>query len=133
MDKISSALANSPSLSILNHRMDVLGKALEPFLLAGKDLTADPLDNNEVTADTLSRIQDVRKKLLAAELGNKATRYIGPVLDEIEQDARLARILPPQDQNGWAWSWAYDDWFRWDSSEKKWVSATQGWRMDFWS
>lgn len=75
--------------------MDVLDKALEPFLLAGKDLTADPLDNNEITADTLSRIQHVRKQLLTPELGNKATRYIAPILDEINKTpAWLASCHP---------------------------------------
>lgn len=131
-DKIASALANSPSISTLDRRMDVIEKALEPFIINGRGITEHPIDGIETVGDTFSRIQRVRDKLLAYELGDKATRYIGPVLDEIERDIRVARLLPPQSQNGWAWSWAYDDWFRWEIGEKKWVSAAKGWRLDSW-
>lgn len=112
--------------------MNVIDKALEPFILHGRGTTEYPADGIEAVSDTLTRIQIVRDKLLAYELGDKATRCIGPVLDDIERDIRVSRLLPPQSQNGWAWSWAYDDWFRWEISEKKWVSAAKGWRLDSW-
>lgn len=124
------ALANSPSVKKLSHRMDALDKALEPFLLNDRLLATITSKNNDINTDTLARIEFVREKLLAIEPGARLVHHLLPILDEIEQDARVARMLAPQDQAGWVWSWGYDDWFRWDPGEKKWLGAMQGWKVD---
>ncbi|ROW18444.1 hypothetical protein VPNG_00446 [Cytospora leucostoma] len=117
-DKVPAALANAPSITHLNSRMDALERALTPFL------PRDP-DRQELDADNARRISYMRRRLLEITPGARSTRVIVPVLDEIEGDARGARLLPPEDQRGWAWSWGYDDWFRWDDGERKWVSAAE--------
>ena len=98
--------------------MDALERALAPF--QPRDLEGRALD-----ADNVRRVEHVRVRLLDISPGIKSTRYVQPVLDEIEGDARRARLLPPQDQAGWAWSWRHDDWYRWDAGEKKWVAAAE--------
>lgn len=92
--------------------------------------------------EAIQRIDYIRDKLMAVEVGGSrplARQVIASVVDEIEKDARVARLLPPlsspcdiiKEQNsdtndgGWAWSWKYDDWFRWRTDEGRWVSAAQ--------
>lgn len=105
--------------------MDALERRLRPFL------PRDP-GNQELSADSVRRVGDVRRRLLEVLPGVKSTRFIAPVLSGIERDAREARLLPPEDQRGWAWSWVHDDWFRWEDGEKKWVSARErGLKVDY--
>ncbi|KAF3764582.1 hypothetical protein M406DRAFT_330912 [Cryphonectria parasitica EP155] len=124
-NKIPTSIANAPSIAALNNRIDTLERALEHFLPHPSDA------DFTLGADNLSRIEYARIRLLNIEPGVRSVRHIGPLLEEIEREARAARIIPPQDQNGWAWNWTYDDWFRWDGEAKKWVAATQSWRLDY--
>lgn len=69
--------------------------------------------------------------LLQIVPGTKSTRHIKPLVDEIEQDARDAGILPPEDNLGWVWSLSFDDWFIWHAGEEVFVSAKHDIRTDF--
>lgn len=77
--------------------------------------------------EALERIEYVRDKLLAVgvteDQHTETSRVIASVVDGIENDVRVARLLPPGP--GWAWSAKYDDWFRWSASAMKWVAATR--------
>lgn len=106
-----------------------------------------------IDMEALSRIDYVRDKLMATEMGgprddgNKPLirHVIAAVVDEIEKDARVARLLPPPPSldehesggavvggGGWAWSWKYDDWFRWSAGSGKWVAASrEGLKVDY--
>lgn len=63
-------------------------------------MTECPTDGIKVFPDTRSRIKYVRDKLFDYELGNKATLYIVLLLDEIERDIHVSRLLPPEVNNG---------------------------------
>lgn len=110
--------------------MDRLERKLGPFL---------PADNGGggsgsgqgLGAEALDRVERVREALLSIEPGVKSTRFIKPVLDGIEQEAREAGILPPEDNMGWVWSLSFDDWFIWCAEEHAFVSARYGVRTDF--
>lgn len=110
--------------------MDKLERKLAPFL---------PADNNGGSSgegqglgpEALARVERVRAALLEVEPGVKSTRFIKPVLDEVERDARASGILPPQDNAGWVWSLSFDDWFIWRAGEGAFVSARDGVRTDF--
>lgn len=75
--------------------------------------------------EALERIQYVRDRLLdvVMETERHVGRVIALVVDEIENDIRVARLLPPG--RGWAWSARYDDWFCWSAGVLKWVSASR--------
>lgn len=104
-------VANSPSIRKLEHRIDALDKALEHFLLNHRFLATSTSmsENRGVDTDTLARIEFIRKRLLAIEPGARVIYHLLPILDEIEEDARVARMLAPQDQAGWVWRWGHDD------------------------
>lgn len=127
-DKISTALSNAPSIEKLDEEMNELERKLAPFL---------PADNNSASGgqglgpEALARVERVREELLAIEPGVKSTRFIKPVLDGVELDARAEGLLPPQDSMGWVWSLPFDDWFIWRAGEGAFVSARQGLRTDF--
>ncbi|KAI7782520.1 hypothetical protein LA080_013155 [Diaporthe eres] len=136
-EKIPAALSNAPSIRDLDAQMDKLERKLAPFL---------PADNNDnlvggggggsssgqgLGPEALARVERVRAALLEIEPGVKSTRFIKPVLDEIERGARASGILPPQDNAGWVWSLSFDDWFIWRAGEGAFVSATHGVRTDF--
>lgn len=106
--------------------MDALERALTPFLPCEGGSRQQGLG-----PDALRRAERVRERLLDIAPGVKSTRVVGPVLDAIERDARAARVLPPEDLRGWAWSWVFDDWFRWSGEARAWVSATHGARVEF--
>lgn len=105
--------------------MDALERSLRPFL---------PLQDpgaQELGADHARRVGAVRGRLLGITPGVKSTRFIAPVLDEIEKDARGAGLLP-EEMRGWAWSWVHGGWFRWDDGEGKWVSDRRpGIKVDY--
>ncbi|KAK2598529.1 hypothetical protein N8I77_011936 [Diaporthe amygdali] len=123
-EKIPAALSNAPSIRTLDAKMDALERALTPFL---------PRDSGgqELGPEALRGVERVRERLLGIAPGVKSTKVVGPVLDSIERDARAARVLPPEDMCGWAWSWVFDDWFRWCGRARAWVSATHGARVEF--
>lgn len=127
-DKIPTALSNAPSIEKLDEEMNELERKLAPFL---------PADNNSTSGgqglgpQALARVERVREELLAIEPGIKSTRFIKPVLDGVELDARAEGLLPPQDSMGWVWSLPFDDWFIWRAGEGAFVSARQGLRTDF--
>lgn len=95
--------------------------------------------------EAFDRIEYIRDRLLSAGIGAHpdrplAYRVMCSVVNEIEKDARVARLLPPSSgQNGgdgvgsgWAWSWKYDDWFCWNASERKWIAASrEGLKVDY--
>lgn len=131
-DKIPAALSNAPSIRDLDRQMDRLERKLAPFL---------PADNNNnlatgghgqgLGAEALGQVERVRAALLEIDPGIKSTRFIRPLLDDIERDARAAGVLPPEDNLGWVWSLSFDDWFIWDAGEGVFVSARHGVRTDF--
>ncbi|ROW07707.1 hypothetical protein VMCG_03677 [Cytospora schulzeri] len=128
-DKIPNALLNAHSITQLNNRIDALERCLRPFLPRDPDGVAHthphPHPGQALDADQARRVADVRRRLLEIAPGAKSTRFIAPLLGEIESGAREARLLPPGDRGGWAWSWVHDDWFRWEDGEEKWVSARE--------
>ncbi|KAI3396719.1 hypothetical protein diail_11746 [Diaporthe ilicicola] len=134
-DKIPSTLARAPSIRNLDARLDRLERALTPFLPrqggGGGGAGQGQGLGQGLGAEALQRAEGVRERLLGIELGTKSTKVIIPVLDAIERDARAARVLPPQDRKGWAWSWVFDDWFRWCGEACAWVSATHGTTVEF--
>lgn len=133
-DKISTALSNAPSIEKLDEEMTNLERKLAPFLPADNNCGGSSGSNSQgqgLGAEALARVERVRAQLLTIEPGIKSTRFIKPVLDGIEQDARDAGILPPRDNMGWVWSLSFDDWFIWRAEERAFVSARQGVRTDF--
>lgn len=132
-EKIPTALSNAPSIRDLDAQMDKLERKLAPFL---------PADNSNnggggseqgqgLGPQELARVERVRAALLEIEPGVKSTRFIKPVLDQVERGARASGILPPQDNVGWVWSLSFDDWFIWVAGEGAFVSARKGVRTDF--
>lgn len=118
--------------------MTKLERKLAPFLPADNNNGDSSSSNSQgqsqgqgLGAEALARVERVRAQLLTIEPGIKSTRFIKPVLDGIDQDARSAGILPPQDNMGWVWSLSFDDWFIWRTEERAFVSARQGIRTDF--
>lgn len=117
--------------------MTRLERKLAPFLPA--DNNGDSSSNSSqgqsrgqgLGAEALARVERVRAQLLTIEPGIKSTRFIKPVLDSIDREARSVGILPPQDNMGWVWSLSFDDWFIWRAGEDAFVSARQGVRTDF--
>lgn len=105
--------------------MNELERKLAPFL------PADDGVGQGLGPEALARVGRVREELLSIEPGVKSTRFIKPVLDGVELDARAEGILPPQDNMGWVWSLSFDDWFIWRAGERAFVSARQGVRTDF--
>lgn len=120
--------------------MTRLERKLAPFLPADNNNNNNSGGSSSSTsqgqaqglgAEALARVERVRAQLLTIEPGIKSTRFIKPVLEGIDQDARSAGILPPQDNMGWVWSLSFDDWFIWRAEERAFVSARQGVRTDF--
>lgn len=111
--------------------MDRLERKLAPFLPADNSNSNSNNGGQGLGAEALARVERVRAALLEVEPGVKSTRFIKPVLDEVERGARASGILPPQDNAGWVWSLSFDDWFIWRAGEGAFVSATHGVRTDF--
>lgn len=113
--------------------MDKLERKLAPFLPAdtGGAGGRGSGQGQGMGHEALGRVEGVRARLLEITPGVKSTRFIKPVLDEVEEDARAAGILPPRDNVGWVWSLSFDDWFIWSAGEGAFVSARQGVRTDF--
>ncbi|KKY39199.1 hypothetical protein UCDDA912_g00757 [Diaporthe ampelina] len=130
-EKIPAALSNAPSIRDLNAQMDKLERKLAPFLPADAGGAGGSGRGQGMGAEALGRVEGVRARLLEITPGVKSTRFIKPVLDEVEGSARAAGILPPQDKVGWVWSLSFDDWFIWCAGEDAFVSARQGVRTDF--
>ncbi|KAK7718327.1 hypothetical protein SLS64_002276 [Diaporthe eres] len=130
-DKIPAALSNAPSIRDLDAQMDRLERKLAPFLPADNSNSNSNNGGQGLGAEALARVERVRAALLEVEPGVKSTRFIKPVLDEVERGARASGILPPQDNAGWVWSLSFDDWFIWRAGEGAFVSARHGVRTDF--
>lgn len=111
--------------------------------------TSSPQMSMTFDLEAFNRIDYVRERLMIADLGGPpeqplVRQVIASVVDEIEKDARVARLLPPSPSSsscdsgtvvgecGWAWSWRYDDWFRWSASAGKWIAASrEGLKVDY--
>lgn len=121
----------------------------------GQNLPFDP--------SALNRLDYVRDKLMAAGIDgvipihggyrrpqptSRVREVIASVIDEMEKDARVARMVPPryvsdpiQSYYGgeghaentvatselwkWRWSWNHDDWFELNMRTNLWVSASR--------
>lgn len=157
------AVANAKLLQALRDRVDKLNDALAPYSMgsistvgyihgdtenkgsSSSTSSSSPQLFITIDMESLHRIDYVRDKLMTAELARLdghneplVREVIAAVVDEIEKDARVARLLPPlppsQEEScgvtivgggGWAWSWRYDDWFGWNAGLGKWVAASQ--------
>lgn len=110
--------------------MDRLERKLAPFLPADNDHNNGGHQQG-LGAPALGQVERVRAALLEIDPGIKSTRFIRPLLDDIERIARDVGVLPPEDNVGWVWSLSFDDWFIWDAEEGKFVSARRGVETDF--
>lgn len=137
----------------LDARLDGLDAALTPFLPGrrpGGAILIDPFGTAPFAPaplrhDVLARAEAVCARLLAVAPGTDVPRFLAGLVNEIEADARSARLLPPPDDHypagssssiegaaeggrtGWQWSWANDDWFRWDEAAGMWFGEHHGW------